>query len=255
VQIAGQAPSGHTARQVGICAQQPALYRDLRPAENLDFFARLHGLRGPGRRQRVAELMRSFALEPHADRTVVQLSGGWQQRLHIACALVHAPPLLILDEPTAAVDVEARHALWALIEGLQRDGTTILLTTHQLDEAERLCSRVGILQHGRIAAEGAPAELRARVPARAIAMVRTHDEAAARARAAALGWATRSYAGQLGCLLPHAATLREVVEAFDGVDVHSVSVEAVTLEHAYLEVLRRAAPEAAPAGSPAPPAA
>jgi ABC-2 type transport system ATP-binding protein len=232
------------ASRIGLCAQQPALYRDLRPAENLEFHARIQGLPSPRRARRVAEVMDLFGLQAHAGRTAAELSGGWQQRLHMACAVVHEPDLLILDEPTSAVDLEARHALWALIVSLQAGGMTILMTTHHLDEAERLCGRIGILQEGRLVAEGSLATLRARVPAQAIALLRGDDEAALRQRAQVLGWPTRTYAGQLACLLPQPATLGDVVRAFEGLALRSATVQPVGLEHAYLEVLQ------APSGRP-----
>jgi ABC-2 type transport system ATP-binding protein len=145
--------------------------------------------------------------------------------------------VLIRDEPTSAVDVEARHELWELIETLERGGMAILLTTHHLDEAERLCSRIGIVKDGAVAREGTIAELLAIVPAKGVALVETSDQAGARRRAREPGWATRIYAGKLGCLVPQQQSLREVVGAFDGVEVSAVSVQPVTFEHAYLEVL------------------
>lgn len=237
VLLAGQPVSPRSAALIGYCPQDSALYRDLLPAENLDFFARLYGLTATQRRSRVDALMHSFGLLPHAATRAGRLSSGWQQRLSLAVALVHAPCLLILDEPSAAVDVAARQDLWALIDGLRAGGTTILLTTHQLPEAERLCSRVALLRGGRIAAIGSVAELRRRVPAQAVAELHTLDEPATLQRAAALGWAVRRYGGALCCLLPQAATLREVVEALDGAGVTAVKLQDVTLEHAYLETL------------------
>ncbi len=239
VRVADELTSSRSRRVIGVCPQEIALYRDLLPAENLEFFARLYGLSGAGRRRRVEELMELFGLGPHSDTRVANLSGGWRQRVNIAVALVHSPELLILDEPTSAVDVEARHALWELIESLKRSGMAMLLTTHHLDEAERLCSRIGIMHEGTIVAEGTVGELRARVPARSIALVEAADMAGVRQRAVGLGWATRSYARKLNCLLPEHLSLRAVVEALDGLDVSAVNVHPVTLEHAYLEVLMR----------------
>jgi ABC-2 type transport system ATP-binding protein len=238
VEWTNQITAPGAASRIGVCAQQPALYRDLRPAEHLDFHARIQGLRAPHRAARVAEVMALFGLAAYAGRTAAQLSGGWQQRLHLACAVVHGPELLVLDEPTSAVDLEARHDLWALIETLQAQGMSILLTTHHLDEAERLCSRIGILQRGRLAAEGTLGELCARVPAQAVALLRGEDDNALRKRAHALGWMTRTYAGQLACLLPAAATLQDVVKAFDGLAVRSATLQPIGLQHAYLEVLQ-----------------
>ncbi len=223
--------------RVGLCAQECALYPDLLPAENLHFFGRLHGLPAALRHARVAELMDSFGLAPHAATRVGRLSGGWQQRLHLAVALVHRPELLVLDEPTAAVDVAARLDLWRLIEGLRDGGTTILMTTHQLAEAERLCSRVALMQAGRVAALGSVPELLARVPGQAVARLQSRDPAATVQRARSLGWAVRQRAGQLSCLLPRRLGLREVVDALDGPEVSAVSVQAVSLEDAYLELV------------------
>jgi len=225
------------AASIGFCPQNTALYRDLLPAENLGFFARLHGLNRDQRRTRVAALMQAFALAPFANTRVGQLSGGWQQRLNIAVALVHEPELLVLDEPSAAVDVQARRALWALVESLRSTGISILLSTHQLDEAQRLCTRVGLMQGGRIAAQGTQAELIAQVPAQAVAQLESRDEAALEIRAAQRGWAARRYAGQLCFLLPQMLSLHEVMAAFEGIAITSASVQPVTLQHAYLEVM------------------
>ncbi len=240
VQLMGEplAQLGASARaRVGLCAQDCALYPDLLPAENLHFFGRLYGLPVAQRHVRVAELMDSFGLGPHAATRVGRLSGGWQQRLHLAVALVHRPELLVLDEPTAAVDVAARLDLWRLIEGLRDSGTTVLMTTHQLAEAERLCSRVALMQGGRVVAQGSVPELLARVPGQAVATLQSRDPAASAQRAQKLGWAVRQRAGQLSCLLPQPLSLREVVEALDGPEVSAVSVQAVTLEDAYLELV------------------
>lgn len=240
VQLLGEPLSqiGSKARsRVGLCAQDCALYPDLLPAENLHFFGRLHGIPATQRRARVAELMESFGLVPHAATRVGRLSGGWQQRLHLAVSLVHRPELLVLDEPTAAVDVAARLDLWCLIEGLRASGTTILLTSHQLVEAERLCNSIALMQSGRVMAQGSVPELLARVPGQAVARVQSRDNAATVQRAQGLDWAMRQHAGQLSFLLPHNLSLREVVNAIDGPEVSAVSVQAVTLEDAYLELL------------------
>ncbi|MFN7645720.1 MAG: ABC transporter ATP-binding protein [Burkholderiales bacterium] len=223
--------------RVGLCAQDCALYPDLLPEENLNFFGRLHGVPAAQRQARIADLMERFGLGPHAATRVGRLSGGWQQRLHLAVSLVHRPELLVLDEPTAAVDVAARLELWRLIEGLRDTGTTILLTSHHLAEAERLCSRVAVMQGGRVAALGTVPELLARVPGQSVATVQSRDSALTVHRAQRLGWAVRQRSGQLSCLLPRHFSLREVVDALDGPEVSAVSVRAVALEDAYLELV------------------
>ena len=222
---------------VGLCTQDGALYPDLLPAENLHFFARLYGLSDQDRQQRVAELMRSFSLDNFANTRVGQLSGGWQQRLHLAVSLVHRPKLLLLDEPTAAVDVEARMDLWRLIESLRDSGTTILLTSHHLAEAERLCSRVALMRSGQVVAQGSVPELLSRIPGKAVAKVQSEDTQAVIQRALDLGWQVRQHADQIRLLLPEAFSLREIVDALDGTQVSAVSVHPVTLEDAYLELV------------------
>jgi ABC-2 type transport system ATP-binding protein len=230
---------GETAGLLGYCPQEIALYRDLCPAENLRFFAQVYGVSSPNRERRVAELMQLFGLEPYARTPVGSLSGGWQRRVSIAIALIHEPEVVVLDEPTAAVDLEARYELWHLIEMLRCTGATILLTTHHLDEAERLCSRIGIMKNGRVAKEGSVSELLAIVPGRMVATVDTADEDAVSLRAAELGWGVRHYAGKLACLLPHEVSLKTVVDAFTGIDVSTVSLQRVSLEHAFLEVVHQ----------------
>ena len=237
VLISGQKVSAGTAALVGLCPQAGALYLDLLPAENLDFFARIYGLSPRQRRQRVDELMQRFDLTGHASTRVGRLSGGWKQRLNLAVALVHSPQLLVLDEPTASVDVQARGALWSLIEELRDGGMTVVLTTHQTQEAERLCSRVALMRQGRVAEMGSVPDLLSRVPAQAVAVLQTRDEEVTTRRARTLGWVVRPHAGQLLCLLPKTTNLRDVVQAIGGDEVSSVSLQPVTLEHAYLELL------------------
>ena len=240
VRLMGQPLSelGYRARGlVGLCTQHSALYPDLLPAENLHFFARLHGLSDQDRQQRVAELMKSFDLDNFANTRVGQLSGGWQQRLHLAVSLIHRPKLLVLDEPTAAVDLEARMDLWRLIEGLRDSGTTILLTSHHLAEAERLCSRVALMRSGQVVAEGSVPALVSRIPGKAVAKVQSEDTSAVIQRSLDLGWQVRQQADQIRLLLPRALSLREVLDALDGTQVSAVSVHPVTLEDAYLELV------------------
>jgi ABC-2 type transport system ATP-binding protein len=229
---------GSTSRfRVGLCSQDCALYPDLLPAENLDFFARLYGIPKFQRQARGEELMNLFGLVPYASTRVGQLSGGWQQRLHLAVSLVHRPELLILDEPTACVDVAARQDLWRLIETLREGGTAILLTTHQLDEAERLCNRIAIMKGGRIIAQGSVSQLLTKVKGETIVKVKSRDHDVTLARAQSLGWRVSQSSGPLNFLLEHALSLREVVVALDGPEVISVSVQGVSLEDAYLELL------------------
>ena len=238
VEIDGAPRGGASRRVVGVCPQEIALYRDLTPGENLQFFAMLYGLSRAVAVQRIATLVEMFELAPYAHTPISALSGGWQRRVNIAAALVHAPKLLVLDEPTASLDLEARFELWQTLERLKGQGVTILLTTHHLDEAERLCTRIGIVKAGRIVKEGTVAELLAVLPAEAIAFVEAPDAGAIAARAERLGWPVRRYAGRIGCLLPRRLSIEAVVQGLSGLEVSSVAVQPVTLEHAYLAIVQ-----------------
>jgi ABC-2 type transport system ATP-binding protein len=241
ISLMGQAlhPSNGKARsRVGFCAQRCALYPDLLPAEHLHFFGRLHGLTEKECQLRVAELMRTFSLNAFANTRVGQLSGGWQQRLHLAVALVHQPSVLVLDEPTAAVDVEARMELWRVIRDLRDRGTTVVFTSHHLAEAERLCTTVALMRNGKVAAQGSVAELLLRVPGQAVAKLQSEDHETITKRALMRGWTVRQHAGEMRLLLPHNLGLRDIIEALDGAQLTSLSVQPVGLDDAYLELLR-----------------
>ena len=222
---------------VGFCTQRCALYPDLFPAENLHFFGRIHGLSAQECQQRVAELMRTFSLNTFAETRVGQLSGGWQQRLHLAAALIHQPALLVLDEPTAAVDVEARSGLWRLIEDLRDRGMTILLTSHHLAEAERLCNKVALMRNGKVVVSGSVADLLVRMPGQAVAMVQSEDPETISQRAMLRGWTVRQQAGHIKLFLPQNLDLRDIMEALAGAKLTSLSVQPVSLDDAYLEFI------------------
>lgn len=145
--------------RLGVTLQENALIEPLSPEENLRIFGRYHLLAEPELGRRVEDLMSFLELESHAGVAVRNLSGGYQRRLSIAMSLMNRPELLILDEPTTGLDPAVRQALWARIRELQSKGTTILLTTHYMDEAERLCDRVAVFADGRVESQGAPREL------------------------------------------------------------------------------------------------
>lgn len=145
-------------KRIGYMTQKFALYEDLTVRENLEFLATVQGLaRGP-RRTRIDELLDAYSLADRAKQLAGTLSGGQKQRLALAAATVHRPELLFLDEPTSAVDPESRRDFWEKLFDLADAGTTILVSTHYMDEAER-CHRIAILDTGRLVADGTPAEL------------------------------------------------------------------------------------------------
>ncbi|MFB9202970.1 ABC transporter ATP-binding protein [Nonomuraea spiralis] len=145
--------------RIGYVPQDLALYPDLSARENLRFFARLHGLRGGRVRARVEEVLELAGLAERADDPVKDYSGGMKRRLNIGVGLLHRPPLLILDEPTAGVDPQSRNAILESVAALAGEGVGVLYTTHYMEEAERLCDRIGIIDLGRIRAEGTRREL------------------------------------------------------------------------------------------------
>lgn len=236
IRLNGEPLSRASKPWLGVAPQENLLYRTLSVAENLQFFAQLYGLNREQRRRRVAESLAAVNLGDRARSLVENLSGGMQRRVNIAAAIVHQPKLLILDEPTVGLDIEARYDTWALIRHLQAQGMTILLTTHLLDEAERLCQRIGILKAGRIVAEGTLAELRQHIPAREIVLLATPDEEGAIARARELGYPHRHYGRDLAFWLPEELSLNELVAQFDGIPLDSIARQPVQLEHIYVEM-------------------
>ncbi|MDG2526178.1 ABC transporter ATP-binding protein [Stenotrophomonas sp. HITSZ_GD] len=154
-------------RRIGYMTQRFSLYEDLTVRENLMFLATVQGLPRGRRGARVEELLHAYALEPLHKQLAGTLSGGQKQRLALAGAVVHAPQLLLLDEPTSAVDPESRRDFWEKLFDLADAGTTLLVSTHYMDEAER-CHRIAILDRGRLVANGTPSELTGQLQGRTL---------------------------------------------------------------------------------------
>jgi ABC-2 type transport system ATP-binding protein len=156
----------------GIVSQQNTLDRQLTVWENLYFHGRLFGVSAKASRASADELLEQFQLTKWAKASVFALSGGMAQRLMVARAIFHRPAVLFLDEPTAGLDPQSRLALWDKLGELNRDGQTILLTTHYMEEADKLCERVAIMDHGRVLALGTPAELKQSIGADTVVSVK-----------------------------------------------------------------------------------
>lgn len=150
-------------RRIGYMTQKFSLYEDLTIGENLEFLAAVQGLPRNEGRQRIDELLERYWLADHRKQLAGTLSGGQKQRLALAGAVLHKPDLLLLDEPTSAVDPQSRREFWDSLFELAEAGTTLLVSTHYMDEAER-CTRLGILDAGRLVADGSPAELMSALP-------------------------------------------------------------------------------------------
>ena len=154
---------GAAQRKTGVVPQEVALYEELTGRENLEFWGRLAGLSRGDARSRAGVLLESLNLRGRAKDPIKKYSGGMKRRINLGCALMHRPRLLLLDEPTVGIDPQARANILDFIRGLVSDGTAVLYTTHYLEEAEELCDRIGIIDHGRILAEGTLGELRLRL--------------------------------------------------------------------------------------------
>lgn len=161
VDLVGVGPPDHPAvrRHIGVAPQNLALYDTLTASENLRLFARLYGLDRHAARTRAAELLETVGLADRANDRVEHFSGGMKRRLNLAAALAHRPSLLLLDEPTAGVDPQSRSAILQIVRDLRDSGVTVVYTTHYMEEAQRLCDRVAIVDKGRLLALGTVDEL------------------------------------------------------------------------------------------------
>ncbi len=180
--------------QLGYMTQRFSLYDDLSVLENLTFMTEIHGIAASSRRQRVAELLQEYRLDALSGRRASTLSGGQKQRLALAAATIHRPKLLFLDEPTSAVDPQSRRDFWEGLFDLVNQGTTVLVSTHYMDEAER-CHQLAILDHGKLVANGSPAQLQDDVDATVIELSGQH---AANAKQAVLKLPALKSSTQLG---------------------------------------------------------
>jgi len=189
-------------RQLGIVPQELALYEDLPAAGNVEFWGGAYGLTGATLRQRVAEVLTLTGLADRARDKTSTFSGGMKRRLNFACGIVHSPSVLLLDEPTAGVDPQSRVRLLDLVRQQARAGTTVIYTTHYMEEAQELCDRIAIMDHGRLLAMGTLEELRRLVGEKDLVRLAGRFDAQAATRA---------------------------LEVVEGVDVLSVASDGVTI--------------------------
>ncbi|MCX8001082.1 MAG: ABC transporter ATP-binding protein [Anoxybacillus mongoliensis] len=152
-------PNLQTMARIGFMAQSDALYGELTALENLDFFASIYGLKGKKKKQRIDEVLELVNLTDDRKKVIHQFSGGMKRRLSLAASLLHEPEVLILDEPTVGIDPLLRQAIWEELERIRQQGTTIVVTTHVMDEAEK-CMRLAMIRNGQLIAIGSPEQLK-----------------------------------------------------------------------------------------------
>ena len=166
---------GKAARgKLGVVPQELALYEDLPAVDNLRYWGKAYGLGGKALEQRVAEVLETIGLGDRARDLPKTFSGGMKRRLNFGCGVVHRPPVILLDEPTVGVDPQSRARLFDLVEAERDAGTCVLYTTHYMEEAERLCDSLAIIDHGKLIAQGSVAELRAKLGARDVLQLTGH---------------------------------------------------------------------------------
>lgn len=228
---------------IGVVSQTNTLDRSLTVWENLYFHGRLFGIAAPESKKIANELLERFHLGKWAKASVFALSGGMAQRLMVARAIFHRPAVLFMDEPTAGLDPQSRLALWQILQELNRDGQTILLTTHYMEEADQLCDRVAIMDHGKILALGTPEQLKQSTGIDTVVTLKASGDldtlADALVRDVAGATHTRLFEGGLD-LYVHAGErlLTRVLSAAEGVPaiINDISVTEPTLETVFINL-------------------
>jgi len=235
------ARNGQAARRrLGVVPQEIALYPRLTAQENLAAFGALHGLGGRRLKERIGTVLDWIDLEARAREPIAGFSGGMKRRLNLACSVLHEPEVLLLDEPTVGIDPQSRQRIWEMLEELRRQGASLLLTTHQLDEAETVCDRIVILDHGRVIADGSMVELVARtvgVGRRVTVVLRR-----TLADGEGLPWTVGEDGRHLELLLNHpAAELPPLLAELDrrGAEVDELRVESPSLHAVFLHLTGR----------------
>jgi len=226
-------------QRLGVVAQDINLDLELTVRENLLVYARYFALPRPEAQQRADALLEFVRLTERSNEAVERLSGGMQRRLQIARALVNEPELILLDEPTTGLDPQARHAVWDRLRELRRRGTTLVLTTHYMDEAEQLCDRIMIMDNGRIIRDGAPAELVLTDVGREVLELRMSPAERARLAALTLPGATVQVDGDLVQIAgDDAEALHEALRAA-GIAGDLQAARRATLEDVFLRITGR----------------
>ncbi len=230
--------SAAARQRIGVVPQRPNPDRGLRVAENLVFHATYFGVSRVEASKRAAELLDRLGIADKKDAKVDALSGGQQQRLMIARALIHEPQVLFLDEPTVGLDPQARLALWDILREVHRQGRTIIMTTHYMEEADQLCDRIAIIDHGKLLALDTPAKLKAQAPGDTIVDMILDRDAAVMvepARALAAVASAEARGSMLRVSTPRPA---EAIQALlNGAESRSIAILDIHLSRPSLETL------------------
>ena len=238
---------GEVRKRIGLAGQYAAVDENLNGFENLELVGRLYHLGRAASRRRARELLKDFGLEDAGERLVRTYSGGMRRRLDLAAALVARPPILFLDEPTTGLDLPSRMSLWEAIEALVGGGTTVLLTTQYLDEADRLADRIAVVDHGVVIAEGSPDELKDQVGGERLE-IRLGERGTREQAIAALRPISEEEPACVDGLLSvplrsHQAAIADAVRRLDeaGVGIDDIAVRRPTLDDVFLTLTGHAA--------------
>jgi daunorubicin resistance ABC transporter ATP-binding subunit len=236
-------------RRIGLAGQFAAVDGELTGRENVEMIGRLYRLSGAEARRRADEVLERFRLVDAADRRVTTYSGGMRRRLDLAAGLIGRPPVVLLDEPTTGLDPRSREELWSVIEELRLEGTTVLLTTQYLDEADRLAQQIAVVDHGRIAAHGTPAQLKAAIGGNVliVRLVDPNDVAGALAALTDLGTGEQPRVGSADSAIRLAVTdpaaSAEALRRLDagGLAITSIELQQPSLDDVFLTLTGRPA--------------
>ncbi len=238
-------------RRIGLAGQFAAVDGELTGRENVEMIGRLYRLPGAEARRRAGAVLKRFSLVDVADRRVAAYSGGMRRRLDLAAGLIGRPPVVLLDEPTAGLDPRSREELWGIVDELTREGTTVLLTTQYLDEADRLAQQIAVVDHGRVVAQGTPAQLKAAIGGNALSirLADSSDLAQASAALADLGAGEQprvdEAAGEIRLAVADPVASVEALRRLDarGLAIASIELQQPSLDDVFLALTGRPAAE------------